>query len=113
MHRVQRWVFQRWFLAAFFLLPNSTLATVCENRAEHGTQVFWGDMHVHTAYSLDAYSFGTLSTPREAYSFAKGEPLTMADGSVAKLHRPLDFVAVTDHAEWFDFMYVCTDPGMS
>ena len=106
-------IFQRWLLVVLILLPTSILATVCENRAERGTQVFWGDMHVHTAYSLDAYSFGTLNSPREAYAFAKGKPLTMADGSVAKLRRPLDFVAVTDHAEWFDFMYLCTDPGMS
>ncbi|MEZ5557834.1 MAG: DUF3604 domain-containing protein [Pseudomonadales bacterium] len=72
--------------------------------------LYWGDMHVHTAYSLDAYGFGTLNTPRDAYRFARGETVALPDGTPARLDRPLDFVAVTDHAEWLDFMYVCTDP---
>ena len=88
-------------------------AATCNGTVSGEKTVFWGDLHVHTAYSLDAYSFGTLQTPADAYAFAKGSELTMADGSRAKLNRPLDFAAVTDHAEWFDFLYLCTDPGMS
>jgi len=69
---------------------------------------FFGELHVHTAYSADAAIAGTLALPRDAYRFAKGEPLGMppfdADGGsqrVARLGRPLDFAAVTDHAESF------------
>jgi len=58
-------------------------------------QPFFGDLHVHTAYSLDAASTGS---PRAAYAHARS----------AK--RPLDFVAVTDHAEWLGEVRVCTDP---
>ena len=75
-------------------------------------QVFWGDLHVHTAYSLDAYGFGTIRTPAEAYRFAKGGSVDTPAGEV-QLDRPLDFMAVTDHAEWLDLMYTCTDPLMS
>ncbi len=82
----------------------------CEYYKPGQKNLYWGDLHVHTAYSLDAYAFGTLKTPREAYSFARGNETVMPDGSRARLDRPLDFAAVTDHAEWFDLMHVCTDP---
>jgi len=69
---------------------------------------FFGELHVHTAYSADAGIAGTLALPRNAYRFAKGEPLGMppfaADGTsrrIAQLGRPLDFTAVTDHSESF------------
>lgn len=72
--------------------------------------LYWGDLHVHTAYSVDAYGFGTVASPADAYHFAKGNPIDLPDGTIVKLARPLDFTAVTDHAEWFDLMYVCTHP---
>ena len=82
----------------------------CENASPGTTQLYWGDLHVHTAYSLDAYVFGAIATPKEAFAFAKGQPLRLANGETAALDRPLDFTAVTDHAETYDVMYVCTDP---
>ncbi len=72
--------------------------------------LYWGDLHVHTAYSLDAYGYGTVSSPADAYRFAQGEEIALPDGSRVRLARPLDFTAVTDHAEWFDLLYVCTHP---
>lgn len=72
--------------------------------------LYWGDLHVHTAYSLDAYGYGTVATPADAYRFAKGAPLELPDGRSMQLARPLDFTAVTDHAEWFDLLYICTHP---
>lgn len=75
-----------------------------------GKQLLWGDLHVHTAYSMDAYALGTIATPRDAYAFARGSSLRLPDGERVQLARPLDFAAVTDHADTFDVMYLCTDP---
>jgi len=60
--------------------------------------VYYGDLHVHTEYSFDAFAFGTLATPRDAYRYAKGEAIPHPAGYEIKLSRPLDFYAVTDHA---------------
>ena len=87
-----------------------TYAGTCENISPGSTQLYWGDLHVHTAYSLDAYAFGAIATPKEAYAFAKGQPLRLSNGAMAAIDKPLDFVAVTDHAETYDVMYLCTDP---
>lgn len=65
---------------------------------------FFGETHMHTAYSLDAYIGGTRLTPSDAYRFARGESVTV-DGKAHTRKRPLDFVAVTDHAEYIGEMY--------
>lgn len=79
---------------------------------------FFGDLHVHTRYSLDASTQGTRSRPSEAYAFARGEPLGLqpfsasgAPGRTVQLARPLDFAAVTDHAELFGEVSLCNTPG--
>jgi hypothetical protein len=60
---------------------------------------YFGDLHVHTANSFDAYVFGTVATPADAYRYAKGQPLHHPSGYEVQLQSPLDFYAVTDHAE--------------
>jgi hypothetical protein len=59
---------------------------------------YYGDLHVHTAYSFDGYAFGTLATPYDAYRFAKGEAIKNPAGFNMQLTKPMDFYAVTDHA---------------
>ena len=66
------------------------------------TKLFWGDTHLHTSYSLDAYLLGNKSAdPDTAYRFAKGLPVVHPGhrGRV-RIDRPLDFLVVTDHAEF-------------
>lgn len=74
----------------------------------------FGDLHVHTEYSFDAVTFGTRNDPSDAYKFAKGEPLTLPfteeygeAQQVIQLDRPLDFTAVTDHAEGLAPANIC------
>lgn len=76
-------------------------------------QPFFGDLHVHTAYSFDSYVSNQRNDPWGAYRYAKGEPITLANESgeqnvVAQIQRPLDFTGVTDHAEFLGPINVCT-----
>jgi hypothetical protein len=78
----------------------------------------YGDLHVHTGLSMDARVRDTIATPDDAYRFARGEPIGLPplgpDGAPthsARIDRPLDFAAVTDHAEWLGETALCTDPS--
>ena len=62
-------------------------------------RVLWGDEHVHSGWSVDAGLSGTTLTPEDAVRFARGEEVKNNHGEPAKLHRPLDWVAVTDHSD--------------
>jgi len=68
---------------------------------DNPTRVFWGDTHVHTSLSADAFSMGNRSMgPEQAYRFARGETVTAQGGVKARLARPLDFLMVADHADF-------------
>jgi Protein of unknown function (DUF3604) len=62
-------------------------------------RVFWGDTHLHTAYSTDAGMAGATVGLDEAYRFARGEEVLSHTKQRVKLRRPLDFLVVADHAE--------------
>lgn len=78
---------------------------------------FFGDTHVHTAYSHDASTQDTRNTPRDAYRFARGEQIGIQpydqEGNPqrrVKLDRPLDWTAISDHAEMLGEVRICDDP---
>lgn len=62
-------------------------------------RVYWGDTHLHTANSVDAFGFGNRLDPEAALRFARGEEVESSTGIKAKLDRPLDFLVVADHSE--------------
>ena len=72
--------------------------------------VFFGDLHVHTNLSVDAYLFGNRFNMDTAYQVAKGKSVKLRSGERVELTRPLDFVALTDHAEGFGRIFACREP---
>jgi hypothetical protein len=62
---------------------------------------FFGQTHVHTSWSLDAYVIGNhITGPEECYQYAQGKPIKHPAGYEVKITRPLDFQGVTDHSEY-------------
>lgn len=104
---------------AVFLLIS---ATQPEQKKETGLQAaakpsianplrdaYFGDLHLHTNYSLDAFVlYGTRTTPDQAYRFAKGEKVDFLGNEIQK-KVPLDFLAVTDHSETFGVINAIDD----
>ncbi|MCG8418557.1 MAG: DUF3604 domain-containing protein [Proteobacteria bacterium] len=88
----------------------------CEVNPERNA--YFGDLHVHTSYSFDAYAWDTRNDPEAAYKFARGEPMAIpplddeGKGTVTiQLDRPLDFAAVTDHSEFLGEVDLCVTEG--
>ena len=71
---------------------------------------WFGDLHVHTALSVDAYITTTRTLPDDAYRYARGEPIDHVSGKKIQLSRPLDFMAVTDHSELIGMARGMADP---
>jgi hypothetical protein len=96
--------------------PYSEDRAVCLNR-EPLRQALWGELHVHSSLSMDAYIWGVRNGPDETYRFAKGERTffpPLDDSGVptrpAQLERALDFAALTDHASFQGEVALCSRP---
>lgn len=94
------------------LLPCLLLPSLAHATPEApATSVYFGAVHVHTSYSFDAFTNGTLATPADAYRWARGEAIPGGGGGPdLKIVRPLDFYAVSDHAEWMGIFKLMEDP---
>ncbi|MBT7370837.1 MAG: DUF3604 domain-containing protein, partial [Gammaproteobacteria bacterium] len=79
----------------------------------NGKSAYFGDLHVHTMYSFDAFIFGTTASPDDAYEFAKGDAIEHPGGFDMQLRAPLDFYGVTDHAFYLGSIRAMTDPSTS
>ena len=96
--------------ALFYLVLFATKLTAEENPYSRQTtfdypkEVFWGDTHLHTRNSADAYSLGNLNlTPNDAFRYA--ERNVAHNGMEVQLNRPLDFLVVSDHSEYLGGYY--------
>ena len=98
-------VFQIRVLASLLLIVPAAEVVARENyspdaNVKSPNQVYWGDTHLHTRLSADAYmKKNRLLTSADAYRFAMGDTVTTHDGRAVKLRRPLDFIVIADHAE--------------
>jgi len=88
-------------------MPADILTTHPERNAKRSA--YFGDLHVHTTYSFDAFAFGTMASPYDAYRYAKGETIKHPAGFDLKLREPLDFYAVTDHAMFLGALPAAAD----
>lgn len=91
------------------VLLNLITPASAQNKPERN--VYFGQTHVHTSWSIDAYIIGNhLVGPEEAYRYAEGEPVKHPAGYMVKIKRPLDFQGVTDHSEYAGTMSLANDP---
>jgi len=114
-------------LCACILAPQATQAEregtvdrqACSDH-DPDRRAFFGDLHVHTSFSLDASTMGTRTRPEDAYRFAWGERIGIQPFDTngrpmrsVRLERPIDFAAVTDHAELIGETRICNSPGLT
>ena len=101
-------------LFALLLLGSAAYAAPYHpaTREDIPDRLLWGDTHLHTSLSADAASMGNLRLgPEAAYRFARGELVESHAGGPARLSRPLDFLVVSDHAEYLGLMpWALEDP---
>ena len=95
------------FGGAQLVMPPDTINANPTSNANRNA--YFGDLHVHTNYSFDAFAFGTVASPYDAYRFAKGEAIKHPSGFDVQLNAPLDFYAVTDHAMFLGAVKAAAD----
>ena len=78
--------------------PEPRSVSAYQSNPNSDRNAYFGDLHVHTGLSFDAYAFGTTASPADAYRFARGDAIKHPSGFDMQLKRPLDFYGVTDHA---------------
>jgi hypothetical protein len=73
---------------------------------------YFGETHVHTSWSLDAFAIGNaLTNPGDAYKYFQGEPIKHPLGYDVKIDTPLDWAGVTDHSEYAGVVNMANEPG--
>ena len=96
--------------ASFATLASASASAT--EKAPYERQAWFGDLHLHTSYSFDAYVlFGAKVDPDAAYRFARGESIPYAGDTIHRSTPPLDFMAVTDHSENIGVFTTLEDPN--
>ena len=107
-------------LGFVFLFLLSTSLLVAQSTGEPGRDsdgpnplknAYFGEQHLHTVNSPDAFAFGTRNTPDDAYRFCKGEAINkIVAGETIQKATPYDWCAITDHSEYLGMMPLLLDP---
>ncbi len=71
---------------------------------------YFGDLHLHSGYSLDAFALGARVMPDDSFNFAKGKCVPFM-GKMVKRKAPLDFLALSDHVEYLGVAPELTNPA--
>lgn len=116
MHRVLLMVGIGWLVSGCSESPppatGAPAADVSAPTIQHDPlrQALFGDLHLHTALSVDAFITQTRTMPDDAYRYAKGEAIDHVSGEKIRIKTPLDFLAVTDHGELIGVAAAMADP---
>ena len=97
----------------FVEFPEPPAVGAYQSNPNPDRNAYFGDLHVHTALSFDAYAFGTTASPGDAYRFARGDTIKHPSGFDMQLKRPLDFYGVTDHAMFLGVVEEAADTTTS
>lgn len=97
---------------ALALVLMAAQATGQTTAAPADRQAFFGETHVHTSWSFDAYIFGNhLTGPAAAYDYAKGKTINHPLGYPIRITTPLDWMGVTDHSDYSGVVRLSNDPS--
>src|SRR5262245_48934856 len=104
-------IFSLRLLTAALLATSSLAASALAQDSTPDRKAFFGETHVHTSWSFDAYIFGnTMTGPADAYKYAKGGTIKHPLGYDIKITTPLDWMGVTDHSEYTGVVRLSNDP---
>ncbi|GEM_PF-5495907 len=94
-------------------IPKEITKSATERTATYSetNNAYFGDLHVHTSWSFDAFIYNVRTTPEDAYDFGMGKKIDHISGKKIQLGRLLDFMAVTDHAEYMGVMKQMLEPN--
>ena len=88
------------------------LASAALAQANADRNAYFGEQHLHTSWSLDAWVFGNhLSGPDDALKYGRGEPIKHPLGYDIRIEQPLDWMGVTDHSEYVGLTKEANTPG--
>jgi hypothetical protein len=94
------------------LLASAATLLILSTAEAQERHAYFGETHVHTGWSFDAYIFGnTKTSPAEAYKYAKGQTIKHPLGYDIKIDTPLDWMGVTDHSEYVGTVSLANTPG--
>jgi Protein of unknown function (DUF3604) len=92
------------------IIGAATLPAVAEQNPDRNA--YFGELHIHSSYSLDSFVFGTKKLgPEDATKYAMGKPVTHPGGFIVQLPQPLDFTLVMDHSEYTGIFPLAEDPN--